>query len=156
MPISECIDAGDECAEYALDRCEQHCVLAHCHSAHHCIIYGLYDKRAGDIFYVGKTINMTRRFSEHLHSHPYVQAMLERGLFPLPIILCEFSTWCDVYSRRVENAIAQQLREQGHSAFSDDTKCAWTLDHWFYPLVEEQAHRIAVLSDIWLHFHEKR
>ena len=88
------------------DRCEQAyrtCLLAHCNAPCPCVIYGLYDVRTNAIFYVGKTLTMPRRFQDHLRDHHYAQAMLERGLFPLPVILCEFTTWCDNYSREIEH-----------------------------------------------------
>ena len=112
-------------------------------------IYGLYDHRTQDIFYVGSAFNVAQRFSEHLHNHPYVQAMLARGRFPLCFVLLEFTTICDRYSRRIEHDVAVFLRVQGHSAFSDDTKCTHTTDHWFYEMMEEQVHQLSALRDMW-------
>lgn len=109
-----------------------------------CGIYGLLDWRKGDIFYIGSTFDLHKRLGDHLRKHPYLVRMRERGLFPIPLVLLESTTRCDLYSRMVEIEIALQLRMQGHSAFGDDT-----IRQWMYPLVEEQAHQFAVLCEIW-------
>lgn len=135
----------NEPAEYALARCEHQCLHSYCHTPRSRIIYGLYDARNNDVFYVGSTFDMARRFREHLRYHPYVQAMMERGLLPLPIVLCEFTTWCDVHSRLIEQDITRQLREQGHSAFGDDTSGGL---HDIYTIAEEQAWQLAFLRSL--------
>src|SRR5436305_10325298 len=126
-----------------------------CHQSHACrlsfcgkprtrSVYSLYDSRTGDMFYVGSAFDVPLRFREHLRDHPYVQAMLSRGHFPLCFVLLECTTLCDRYSRQVEREVARLLRKQGHSAFGDDTTCTFTTDHWFYVMVEEQAHQRSV------------
>lgn len=79
----------------------------------------------------------------------YVLRMIERGLFPVPLVILVFETTCDNYSRAIECDVAFQLRSQGHSAFGDDTRMAWTIYPWFYILVEEQAYQFSVLRQIW-------
>lgn|SRR5487761_1346705 len=145
--------------------CEWECHTSYCGQPRQCIIYGLYDERTADIFYVGKTLDMSRRFADHLRNHWYIYFMLERGYYPLPIILCEFPTWCDQYARAIEHDIAQQLRAQGHSAYGDTTctdigymykngervsrrKRGIGYDE-FYLLVEEQAQQVAALRAMW-------
>ncbi len=108
-------------------------------------VYGLYDHRTRDIFSVGSAFDVSRRFQEHLRNNAYAQDMIERGLVPILLPLLACTTLCDQYSRWAERSIALQLRAQGHSAYSDDTRYAYTIDHWFYHMVEEQAHQVACL-----------
>lgn len=133
-------------------QCRRHhlCRLSFCGRSRTRSIYGLYDRRTRDIFYVGSAFDVIHRFGEHLRNHLYVQAMLARGHFPLCFVLLEFTTLCDRYSRQIELEVAKLLREQGHSAFGDDIKCTFTTDHWFYAMVEEQAHQLSILRDLWL------
>ncbi len=129
--------------------CSHHCGLSFCRFPRTRYVYGLLDRRNNDIFYVGSTFDLHKRLSQHLYTHQYVMGMIERGLFPLPLILLEFTTRCDNYSRQIERDIALQLRLQGHSAFGDDTQSRVTTFHWFDSLAEEQAHQFAILCEMW-------
>lgn len=135
--------------EYEFTECRGRCMLSFCRRPRTRYIYGLLDRRNNDIFYVGSTFYLYDRFNDHLKNNQYVEGMLERGLFPLPLILLEFTTVCDGYSRQVEHDVALQLRAQGYSAFGDDTMSRATMFHWFDVLTEEQAHQFAVLCEMW-------
>jgi hypothetical protein len=103
------------------------CRKASCLKERTAYIYGLYDKRLHDILYVGSTFYPGQRFAEHISSarEPYntksfwLQAILESGSYPLPILLAEFQTMCDNYTRQVEGEIAAQLRVAGYTAIWD-------------------------------------
>jgi hypothetical protein len=128
---------------------QNHCGLSFCRVLRKRYVYGLYDRRTETVFYVGSTFSLARRFSDHMREHPYVQRMIERGEFPIPLLLLEFETQCDLYSRSVERDIARQLQEQGHSAYGDGTVSSYYSHPWFYHLVEEQAYQFSVLCEMW-------
>lgn len=129
--------------------CSHRCGLSFCRIPRTRYVYGLLDRRNNDIFYVGSTFELSERFTEHLRKNRYAVEMIERGLLPIPVLLLEFTTRCDSYSRQIENQVAQQLRAQGYSAFGDDTRCTWEFVDWFYILAEEQAHQFAVICEMW-------
>ncbi len=86
------------------------CRLARCGSNRTQHIYGFYDVRLHDIFYVGSTFYPAKRFSDHMKGakKPYntkslwLRSILESGSYPLPLLLYEFQTTCDGYTRDVE------------------------------------------------------
>jgi hypothetical protein len=104
------------------------CSKPHCGIQQKQHIYGLYDVRLSDIFYVGSTFYPGQRFADHLKSARapvgtkslWLRDILESGSYPLPLLLYEFPTTCDNYTRHVERQIAKQLRLEGHTALCDD------------------------------------
>lgn len=91
-------------------------------------VYGLYDARVGDIFYVGSTVQAPgKRFSGHMQPSSWegttrgywMRAILDDGSFPLFFPLCELATECEDIVRSTERAIALELRALGHTAICD-------------------------------------
>lgn len=104
-----------------------HCRKSYCLIARTAYIYGLYDVRVDDIFYVGSTYRPGERFADHLSGarEPYnykslwLQNILESGSYPLLLSLYAFQTECETYTRQVEGEIARQLQAEGHTALWD-------------------------------------
>lgn len=120
------------------------CRLPNCRIQTLRYVYGLWDAQLDNIFYVGSTFNLLDRFSRHLRENEYALKMLDRGAYPIPLLLLVFYTRCDEYSREIEHSIALQLRAQGHYAFGDDI----FVGH-YASIVDEQARQLQFLRDMY-------
>jgi hypothetical protein len=114
--------------QYSVCYARGNCSLSYCRKQRTRYIYGLVDPRMWDVFYVGSAFDALKRFTEHIRDEDtsklkaaWIQDILNSGSYPLPILLCEFQTVCDNYSRKTEYQIADTLRDKGYTALSDDT-----------------------------------
>jgi hypothetical protein len=92
------------------------------------VVYGLYDARIDDLFYVGSTMYPARRYSDHLHStrpwnfrEAWILSILADGSLPIFVPLYEFTTACELQHLTIEVAVAKQMCEAGHTALCDET-----------------------------------
>jgi hypothetical protein len=119
---------------------------SHCLTERTVYIYGLYDVRLQDIFYVGSTFYLAERFSKHMQraKEPYnfksmwLQNIIESGSYPLPILLHEFQSKCDQYARHIERETADCLRVEGHTAICDWYECPSELTAYWETLPQIQ------------------
>lgn len=98
----------------------------HCGTLQPAYVYGLYDPRIDDMFYIGSTIWPARRYSDHVHAsapgnfrEAWILSILAAGSQPLFCSLSEFRTACELEIKATERAIAQEWRALGHTALCD-------------------------------------
>jgi hypothetical protein len=131
------------------------CGLSDCGKERICSVYGLLDPGMYDIFYVGSSTTPSRRFYQHMSDNrthnirsSWTQAILQDGLFPIPIIIYEFNSDCRKYSASIEIQIADQLREQGHTALCDDSTAVFgSIYHKYGPL---PFHMECSIAESWI------
>lgn len=105
---------------------------SHCGVKQSAYVYGLYDPRIDDMFYIGSTIWPARRYSDHVHAsspgnfrEAWIMSILADGSQPLFYSLHEFRTACEQEIKETEHEIARAWRAQGHTAICDLIPGAW-------------------------------
>jgi hypothetical protein len=61
----------------------------------------------------------------------WLQNILESGRYPLPVLLHEFQTMCEGYTRHIDKEIADCLRAEGHTAICDWYGCPSEVDAYW-------------------------
>ena len=115
---------GDHCP-YRGD--QNVCYNSRCRTFQTGTIYGLYDARIGDMFYIGATIQHPgRRYSEHLRANAawnfrevWIMSVLADGSLPLFCWLDEVETSCELHLKETEKTIAEAWQAIGHTALCD-------------------------------------
>lgn len=159
------------------DRWNAECHSWHC-GFHLGYVYGLYDARISDIFYVGSTVQRPGvRYSGHMSARSranfreaWILAILADGSLPVFVPFGEFQTECEQELKQIENAIAAELRAMGHTAMCDVTRPALRPYRTLCPidwrshvyraweeqaiaehlaLIDEQARVVRYLREIW-------